>query len=511
MSHSSKASFQIIAPQSKFYRGPFGRICGDLPAWQPSGIDEHDIPSHFLKIAQDEMIELPGATPGEIAKDNAIIQSLENQFSSKIPAGYTYFGQFIDHDITFDPASDLMRRTDPSGLLNHRTPRMDLDNVYGRGPSDSPYLYDQNDKGKMLIGKITGTDLPDLPRNSQGRALIGDMRNDENSIVSQLQLAFLCAHNTLVDRARAKNVDDPFKAAQKTLRWLYQYISWNDFIRRICIDKVYKCALTLDSGCGGIKSWKLGLKEIYNWKHHPFMPVEFSGAAYRFGHSMVRNSYQTNHLFRGAGNFAPIFDNSGNARPDDLRGFRKLPKQNAIQWDWFLDMTSSRGTFPQRARKIDTKLSNALAFLHEDAAGSPMNVLAFRNMQRGYALGLPSGTSVAKKLCVKPIDIEPDHDSLWFYILKEAELLKGTNKGESLGMVGSTIVAATFAGLLKGDPCSWINNEPCWSPDNDPLLNPDKDKKDAKDWTLASIIRLSGLPVSAADFTRKSKRVGKKK
>ena len=507
MSHAKSGLFEIIAPRSKFYQGPFGRLCSNLPAWTPAGFnpdtDDGPIAQHFLNIANTEMIEIPGKTPEEIASDNTLIDQLENDFGSQIPAGYTYFGQFIDHDITFDPASSLMRRNDPNGLLNHRTPRLDLDNIYGHGRGQSPYLYDNDDKDKFLIGQVSDTNLRDLPRNSQGRALIGDMRNDENSMVSQLQLAFLLAHNTLVDRARDAGLDNPFESARTTLRWLYQYIVWHDFLSRVTLNDVHKCALSLATVCSKSKQWQLGLDYIYKWKHQPFMPVELSVAAYRFGHSMVRNSYQTNQPHRGFGDFAPIFDNSGTANPDDLRGFRPILKENVIQWDWFLEMTTSSGPFPQRARKIDTKLSNALAFLHEEPPGSPMNILAFRNLLRGWRFGLPSGTDVARKFCLDPINIEPDHDSLWFYILKEAESQSGNKAGQSLGQLGSMIVCATFAGLLKGDPNAWINVEPCWTPNDDPLLT-EADNQDPGDWTLASIIRLSGLPVDGNDVTNQS-------
>ena len=509
MSHISGPKLEVLAPRSKFYQGPFGRICPELPAWSPEGVPEHQLDGLLLGIANQEMLELPGKTPGEIASDSNLISQLETTFGSKIPAGYTYFGQFIDHDITFDPASSLVRRNDPSGLLNFRTPRLDLDNVYGRGRADQPYLYDHKDRNpisgaveKFLIGKVRTIQLRDLPRNRQGRALIGDMRNDENSIVSQLQLAFLLAHNKLVDRARAQGLADPFEAARKTLRWLYQFVAWNDFVKRITNDNVHKCALQLVKTCDGRKKWELGLDDVYSWKHQPFMPVEFSVAAYRFGHSMVRNSYQTNHPHRGAGSFAPIFDNSGASNPDDLRGFRRMRKQNVIQWDWFLPMTTSGGPFPQNARKIDTKLSNALAFLHEDQVGSPMNVLAFRNLKRGITFGLPSGSDVARKYCLPVAALKKGQpDALWFYVLREAETLPGANSGQMLGRVGSVIVCATFAGLLKGDPCSYLNVEPCWTPDEDQLLKPGTDNVDDPAWTAASIIRLSGLPVDAGDVS----------
>jgi hypothetical protein len=505
MAHSSGVKFDIVAPRSKFYRGPFGRICPELDPWEPAGtIEQQD--AYFLQFAREHMVERPGLNPTEIADDNSVITDLEQEFSSNVPAGYTYFGQFIDHDITFDPTALMMRRTDPNGLLNFRTPRLDLDCVYGQGPSDQPYLYDDTTgRKKLLIGKVADNNLRDLPRNTQGRALIGDMRNDENSMVSQLQLAFLLAHNELVDRAEAAGISDPFSAAQKTLRWLYQHIIWNDFLRRITADQVYQAALKLVDTPDGRKKWELGLGDVYRWKHQPFMPVEFAGAAYRFGHSMVRNSYQTNDPHRGFNNFAAIFDNTGAVDPDDLRGFRPMKKENVIQWDWFLPMTTSQGPFPQLARKIDTKLANALAHLHEGSAGAPENVLAFRNLKRGVMMGLPSGLAMADKLCIKKATLqEGEPESLWFYLLKEAELVPGNNRGQMLGRMGSVIVCAVFAGLLKGDPCSYLNVDPCWTPNDDPLLRSSEDNVDDDSWTLASIIRLSGLPVDSGDIEEQS-------
>ncbi len=508
MAHGKGHAIDVTAPRSPFYQGPFGRICPDLPPWTPPvGPDQVD--DYLLDIAQNLMLEEPGLLPADLT-DAAKVADLDARFttgdagdpSTGIPAAYTYFGQFVDHDLTFDPMSSLARKNDPNALLNFRTPRFDLDNVYGRGPEDQPYMYDGT--GRMLIGNVAGSGLRDLPRNAAGRALIGDMRNDENAMVSQLQLAFLLAHNTLVDRAEAAGHDHPFESARDTLRWLYQWIVWHDFIRRICDADTRAAALSLETTADGRKRWELGLKDVYSWKHQPFMPVEFSVAAYRFGHSMVRNSYQTNHPHRGFGVNAPIFDNTGADDPDDLRGFRPMKASNTIQWDWFLNMTTSAGPFPQRARKIDAKLSNALAHLFEGMSpDDPLNILAFRNLKRGISFDLPSGTDVARKWCIDPIELDANEpDALWYYILKEGEIAGG----EALGKVGSTIVAATFAGLLKGDPHSYLNLRPCWTPDDDPLLRSGEDNVDTggTGWELSSLIRLAGLPVDAADIETQS-------
>lgn len=220
MAHGS-THFDVFAPRSKFYQGPFGRLCPELPTWSPAGIPESKLDNFFLDIENKLMVELPGAKPSDISEDQSVIDDPEAKFSSKIPAGYTYFGQFVDHDITFDPASSLMRQNDPNGLINFRTPRLDLDNVYDAGQADQPYLYNPNDKAKMAIDFVNGDPSPpDLPR-FRGHALIGDMRNDENCMVSQLQLGFLLAHNTLVDRACAAEPtisdDEAFEKAHCTL------------------------------------------------------------------------------------------------------------------------------------------------------------------------------------------------------------------------------------------------------------------------------------------------------
>ena len=192
MSHQSSFGDSVLAPRSKFYHGPFGRICPDLEPWSPSGCSKTQ-DAFFQNFATKNMVERPGASPSDIAADRSIINELDRKFGSQIPAGYTYFGQFIDHDITLDTTPLTARQLDPDRLINFRTPRLDLDSVYGRGPEDQPYLYENDDKDKLLIGNIKGTKLRDLPRNIEGRALIGDMRNDENSMVSQIQLAFLLA------------------------------------------------------------------------------------------------------------------------------------------------------------------------------------------------------------------------------------------------------------------------------------------------------------------------------
>lgn len=483
-----------------------------------------------MRFANKKMIdESSGKSPTDLAADETNARAAETGFDSQLPAGYTYFGQFVDHDITLDVTSLSESEIDPDKLINFRTPRLDLDNVYGQGPDEQPYLYEHEAgkfTGRMLLGNdVSGADndggeikkssFPDLPRNAEGRALIGDMRNDENAIVAQYQLAFIRAHNKLIDKLKlqdpSRNGKELFVIARKSLIWLYQWVVWNDFVKRVTDPNVHANVLQKSTGKGCLyPSWELGKPKLFEWKKQPFMPVEFSVAAYRFGHTLVRNSYQT-HAGASAGflNFTPIFD-VGATTQNDLRGFGPLTRRRVLQWDWFLKMKSSiaAGGFPQRARKFDPTLSMALTRMIEDRnnVGAIENVLAARNLVRGVRMGLPSGIDVAVALGETPVKLSPDEpETLWYYILKEA---KEKANGESLGRVGSLIVCSVFAGLLKGDPLSWINQAPNWTPDKDPVLNllksdpvdPIDPTIDSGKWELSSIIRISGLPVDRQDI-----------
>ena len=178
-----------LAPSSRFFNGRFGRMFRALP---PADFGDDDAQSmtalHNLGAAMVSGEDVPKDGP--------------DAEESGIPAAYTYLGQFIDHDLTFDPASSLQRQNDPDALIDFRTPRFDLDSVYGRGPDDQPYLYADGrlfQLGGVLTGNALGQALNahDLPRSSAtpARAIIGDPRNDENVIVSQFQGLFLRFHN----------------------------------------------------------------------------------------------------------------------------------------------------------------------------------------------------------------------------------------------------------------------------------------------------------------------------
>jgi len=439
---------------SPLFEGRFGRMFRTLPPFTP--------PEDTLVALADHMFEKAGAD-----KDPGGGGGQDPRHNPDIPAGYTYLGQFVDHDITFDPASSLQQQNDPDALHDFRTPRFDLDSIYGGGPSQDPFLYDQDPSDDrlngvaFLLGKDVGNGR-DLPRNSQGRALIGDPRNDENLIVSQLQCAFLRFHNKVAELVADKTSlrgPELFAEAQRRVRFHYQWMLVHDFLPRIVgsslVDQLMPANAT--------SSQVLSNLQFFHWKKAPFMPVEFSVAAYRFGHSMIRFDYTINDVVQDVIVFSDSTDPLSN-----LNGFRHLPESWGFQWKFFFQVASHD---PQLSHRIDTKLAKPLEDLPKVIATHPRS-LAERNLLRGRAFGLPSGQEVANAMGITPLadgdlgitSVSTDFVGsapLWFYILKEAEL---QHDGKQLGSVGGRVVAEVLLGLLAGDPHSYLSEQPGFTP-----------------------------------------------
>ena len=238
--------------RSDTFEGRFGRMFRTLPAatfstedlvalgkameagpevLEKDGVRVHDKSGRLVPTATAEAgPDNPGVGP-------------DDEENYGIPAGYTYFGQFIDHDITFDPMSSLMGQNDPESLVDFRSPRLDLDNVYGRGPADQPYMFEADSKTFLLSHRMLLRNTKVMPIGKQahdlqrlnGRAVIGDKRNDENVIVSQLQGMFLNFHNAVV---RDFPADAPFETIQREVRWHYQWAVLNDFLPKIVGDEM---------------------------------------------------------------------------------------------------------------------------------------------------------------------------------------------------------------------------------------------------------------------------------
>ncbi|MCE6962240.1 hypothetical protein LAZ40_24715 [Cereibacter sphaeroides] len=430
----------------------------------------------------------------------------------EVPAGFTYLGQFIDHDITLDLTPQEVQREDPLATVNFRTPALDLDALYGPGPALAPYLYQRDPATgamtpKLLVGRATASpdeagglvpDLPnDLPRSSAGRAIIGDERNDENLLVAQTHLAFIRFHNAVVDwvaeRTPGLSAAELFDEARRLATWHYQWIVLFDFVERL-------------TEPGLVRRIRREGRRFYRFRSRPYMPVEFSAAAYRLGHSMVREGYNHNRVFRfGPGALAPAtlgllfaFTAKSGAILGDLAAGApagafppvgpqaSLPSNWVIDWRRYFDFGGNPdGVTVNPSRRIDPMLVPALHTL-PGAPSEKMGNLAFLNLRRGVLLGLPSGQAVAAAMGVAPLDPQDIADAgpdgaaaaehglhrttpLWYYILKEAELLR---EGRRLGPVGATILAETFLGLVHGDHRSFLWMRSNWTPEL-PRADPD--------------------------------------
>ena len=380
-------------------------------------------------------------------------------------AGVTFIGQFLDHDMTFDTSSRLGQPTNPRTAPNARRPYFDLDSVYGDGPVGSPMLYDSADRAKLRVEK--GGRFEDLPRDASGRAIIADPRNDENIIIAGLQAAFLLAHNRLADQVRRDHpslpADEVFAAARRALTWHYQWLILHEF-------------LPLFVGPAMVDDVVTHGRRFYTPPQGgAFIPVEFQ-IAYRFGHSMVRPSYRANFTGDDGGElFAMVFDaaQAGPGEPADLRGGIRSPRR-FVGWSTFFRFRD----FPDDARpnkRIDTKLSTPLFDLPLGAiaSGDPPTSLAQRNLLRHLTWRIPSGQAIAAAMGV-PVLRDSDlaelgridarfvtSTPLWYYVLKEAEVLEG---GLQLGPMGGRLVAEVFIGLLQADPESFLNAQPEFAP-----------------------------------------------
>ena len=394
--------------------------------------------------------------------------------TKSVPVGHVFFGQFIDHDITLDVSSSFGRVNRPNETPNVRTPTLDLDCVYGGGPEANPFMYVQ-DGAFEGVKLLTGADMlptgdpakdalqaQDLLRAPNDRAIIGDPRNDENRIVSQLQLAMIRFHNAMADAAKAA---DPgltgaalLEEARRLTTWHYQWGVVNDFLVAMC-------------GAGPIADILSNGRRFY-CPVEPQIPIEFAVAAYRFGHSMAPMKIQVQ-------SGGPSFTLFG---PELGQGFKPLGGLDAVV-DWRELMFEPDRKGVQTADKLDVKLAGTLLSLPFVGAGDEAS-LATRNLLRGNSFLLPGGDRVAAAMDRPEEEIRCVMDKvekvsggaitegapLWLYILAEAEEIgrldaKGRGeKGEGLGPVGGRIVAEVIIGLLELDEESWLGANRNWTP-----------------------------------------------
>jgi hypothetical protein len=393
--------------------------------------------------------------------------------------GYTYFSQFVGHDLTHDLTPFDGPYLDPECTPNRRTPYLDLDHVYGHGPEQSPELYCGEPGAELFkIGLTTPTFYArDLPIRNR-RILLGDgedARDLDNLILRQLHALFLKFHNEAVKQLGAKNpsltgLEDIgagtiFEQAQRLVRWHYQWIVRHDLLPRILHPSVWSRL------------------SQYPWKasrpNGDFaIPIEFSLAAFRFGHSMVRKAYGLNCRQKRV-TISELM----------ALGHMPLPIEDdfVIEWGRFFDGLPRSGPVASSAF-IDTSIAAPLHELPPSIIRLSNNLeysvdpprLPVRTLLRGARAQLPSGQEVVEALLrqgvikssdcltkkqliedtcnhaggvLRDVGLE-ENTPLFYYLLKEAELMAG---GLTLGPIGSYIVAAVIEGAIEADPNSYMS------------------------------------------------------
>ena len=458
-----------------------------------------------------------------------------------IPAGFTYLGQFTDHDLTMDKtAVQLGQDVTIDELLQGRSPALDLDSLYGRGPDKDPQFY-ASDLVRLKTGTTVGVGFPpnnpvantdqdgfDLPRVGAGStkaarrtANIPDVRNDENLAVAQTHLMFIRFHNSAVGKLADQGTPSAllFPVTRAEVVKHYQWLLRTDFLPR-----VVDAAIVDDVFANGRRFFEVSQgydEDPYAYAavgdphiqpgDMPTMPVEFSVAAYRLGHSMVRGAYQWNKVFNanGPGGIASLhllFQFSGtsgilspgplNIDDPEAGTFERLPSNWIADFRRLYDFNEAGRpdlAVPADdfniAKRIDTLLVNPLHDLPlgsfggrgkiPAATGRALN-LAFRNLTRAGMVRLASGQQMAERFGMQALSTDQivngaggatfdgltddqknflgEHTPLWVYVLREAEL----NGGRLTG-VGGRIVTEVFHRAMEGSSTS-IVRDPLWRP-----------------------------------------------
>lgn len=423
--------------------GEFTRLFPELSAYNP--------PEEALKALAAGMVD-PNADADNNPRGTTSIS--------------TYWGQEADHELV---RTDIaLAEALGAPLVNKASVRFDLDTIYGRGPGEDPQFYEAD--GRFKLSAPNG--FSDYPRETSGRAIINEPRNDENLVIAQFQILWMRYHNLLIAQGLS------FDKAREQVTHLWGYLTIKELLPKFVGQEMVDRFLTYN-GAGKPKINTPHYK--VNKGHEPGMPLEFAAAAYRFGHSQVRLAYTTKSPELGQ---APVRTQVFNAAQNDLHGGRAIPTNLKIDWENFTDIPGVERPIPPQLniqRAIDSLISRSLFFLPEGSAIEPNSPpsLAERNLLRGRRIGLPSYQAVSRALGLTPLSNEQlsaapglemlaesvweGEAPLWAGILGESKLLEN---GEILGPTGGMIVAETFLGILDADKQSYVNEPRAWTPPN---------------------------------------------
>ncbi|MBB4079711.1 hypothetical protein GGR28_002336 [Lewinella aquimaris] len=393
---------------------------------------------HFTRLFPElEALELSDADCWAYAQKMMDWGKLDSSDSTTITNGVAIFSQFLAHDITLDANSRLRAGNRLANIANDRTINLDLDCLYGQKTQD--FYYDAKDTDKLLLGEkySDGTHhWHDLQRNAQHKAIIGDSRNDENILVSRMHVLFIEFHNRMVDHVRATGgPQKAFEIARRQVIWYYHWLIVYEFLGKMLDPSLHSRLLREPA-------------RFYPWPGP--LPLEFTGAAFRTGHSQTRDENRIN--------------DTTEKKLMELGFFTAM--KEFVDWRYLFDFGDGR---VQYARRLDTMIGRSfhrLPFIKTDDRREQS--LPFRNIRRGVGYGLPSGEAVAMRLGFDPLTVPLTQKlctpgtPLWYYILHEAAELG--NDGEYLGPVGGTILGECFLTILRHDDESYLKRYPRWRP-----------------------------------------------
>jgi len=423
-------------------------------------------------------------------------QGDDNGNHSTLPPVMTYFGQFIDHDITAEATTDpslsdifgddlkpVERDEVRTGIFNQRTGRMDLEPRCGSGWS---HHSTTRKAGRCVQSNILET-KPEIFCAFQDfcvQILVMHHVSLKPSLrpfqMTSKNLAFLRLHNRMVAtvQRRAGDEDAVYGWAREQVTLHYQWLVVHHYLARICDEKTLQFIMQEKSPV--YRAFRSRCK-LADDRHMP-MPIEFSAGAFRMGHSMVRPDYDWNeHFGRGANPMlerAPFDEmfrftaNSTQKLGTPMRGAPTLPSNWLADWSRLLGPVSTHAD--RSTRKMDTFIADPLHKMITSEKGKQN--LPSRNLRRSVKLNVPvaqtlidgfkdefnihiphlskgqltSGTT-GNELRKGGFD---DATPLWFYVLKEAEVCNG---GERLGPLGTHLVAGTILGLLWEDETSVLH------------------------------------------------------
>jgi hypothetical protein len=447
-----------------------------------------------------------------------------------MPSGYVYLGQFIDHDLTREERKVAETTPDVKNTPNNRTPRLDLDHLYGKDPTLASSLYHG---GRLKLGETLpgtfadGTPAPpgmnDLHRDKEGTTCLIDPREDQNLIIAQMHVLWSKLHNRFFDLLpthpelwRGLPAGERFDQARRLVTWHYQWIIWNDFLPHIVKNGILKEVKAL--------KWRLYKRQILPEEYPVRLPIEFTLAAFRFGHTMVQEVYRLHRLkFESIETVLKMTKPGGGI----TEAANQLRADFVIDWRFFF--TDTMHNFGEdidtniTEKLYDLEMANVKVFrsqfinIEGDVGCVPHDLrfsLPWMTLIRGWKAGLPTGEQFARffnytplstlQMCVWPGDEvffgDPsmrDQTPLWYYLLREAAVEKTFEPAtaadptpiQKLGTIGSRIVAEVLAQVLWADADSILNAGGHWEP---PFIKPDSFRLNS----MAAIVDWLASPAS---------------